>query len=93
MRSRSDVELTPAVTGVHTEVGRRRPGTQGNTLLSLPRYLRAVKWVSSDEAIKRLEGTLKWRREFEIYEMSADDIKEEVRGHCLSLCCLVMRVR
>ncbi|KAI0034251.1 CRAL/TRIO domain-containing protein [Vararia minispora EC-137] len=41
------------------------------------RYLRAVKWASAQEAIQRLEGTLKWRREFEIYETTADDIEPE----------------
>lgn len=31
------------------------------------RYLRAVKWASSKAAIKRLEETLIWRREFGLY--------------------------
>ncbi|KAI0787410.1 CRAL/TRIO domain-containing protein [Fomes fomentarius] len=35
----------------------------------LLRFLRAVKWASADAAIKRLEGTLKWRREFGLYEL------------------------
>lgn len=33
----------------------------------LLRYLRATKW-DADEAIKRLEDTLKWRRDFGIYD-------------------------
>ncbi|KAI0750119.1 CRAL/TRIO domain-containing protein [Daedaleopsis nitida] len=35
----------------------------------LLRFLRAVKWASARAAIKRLEGTLKWRREFGLYEL------------------------
>jgi hypothetical protein len=35
----------------------------------LLRYLRATKW-NANEAIEGLEGTLKWRREFGIYEKS-----------------------
>jgi hypothetical protein len=33
----------------------------------LLRYLRATKW-DANEAIKRLEDTLKWRRDFGIYD-------------------------
>ncbi|KAJ3530524.1 hypothetical protein NM688_g7694 [Phlebia brevispora] len=32
------------------------------------RYLRATKWHSADAAIKRLEDTLAWRREFGLYD-------------------------
>ncbi|KAG5636163.1 hypothetical protein H0H81_008944, partial [Sphagnurus paluster] len=34
----------------------------------LLRYLRAVKWKCAAAAIQRLEATLKWRREYGIYE-------------------------
>lgn len=32
------------------------------------RYLRAIKWESAQKAIKRLEETLLWRREFGLYD-------------------------
>ncbi|KAF5367525.1 hypothetical protein D9758_003628 [Tetrapyrgos nigripes] len=32
------------------------------------RYLRATKWKSADACIQRIESTLKWRREFGIYD-------------------------
>ncbi|RPD59669.1 CRAL/TRIO domain-containing protein [Lentinus tigrinus ALCF2SS1-6] len=35
----------------------------------LLRFLRAVKWASAQAAIKRLEGTLKWRREYGVYDL------------------------
>ena len=41
-------------------------------------YLRATKWNSAKAAIQRLEGTLKWRREFGIYDLSADVVEPEV---------------
>jgi hypothetical protein len=41
-------------------------------------YLRATKWNSAKAAIERLEGTLKWRREFGIYGLSADVVEPEV---------------
>ncbi|KAI9461656.1 CRAL/TRIO domain-containing protein [Lactarius psammicola] len=41
------------------------------------RYLRATKWNSARAAIERLEGTLKWRREFGIYNLSADLVEPE----------------
>lgn len=47
--------------------------------LKLYRYLRATKWISADVAIERLEGTLKWRREFGIYDLTAEHIEPEVR--------------
>ncbi|KAI0331836.1 CRAL/TRIO domain-containing protein [Cubamyces sp. BRFM 1775] len=33
------------------------------------RFLRAVKWASAQAAIKRLEETLKWRREYGVYDV------------------------
>ncbi|CDO72479.1 hypothetical protein BN946_scf184980.g20 [Trametes cinnabarina] len=33
------------------------------------RFIRAVKWASPLAAIKRLEGTLKWRREYGLYDL------------------------
>jgi len=41
------------------------------------RYLRATKWTTAKAAIERLEGTLKWRREFGIYDLSADLVEPE----------------
>ncbi|KAH9856671.1 CRAL/TRIO domain-containing protein [Lenzites betulinus] len=35
----------------------------------LLRFLRAVKWASGPAAIKRLEETLKWRREYGVYDL------------------------
>ena len=31
-------------------------------------YLRATKWESPQKAIKRLEETLQWRRDFGLYD-------------------------
>jgi hypothetical protein len=42
------------------------------------RYLRATKWVSANVAIDRLEGTLKWRREYGVYDLTADMVEPEV---------------
>ncbi|KAM5537177.1 hypothetical protein V8D89_009110 [Ganoderma adspersum] len=36
---------------------------------SMLRFLRAVKWASAHAAIKRLEATLKWRREYGLYDV------------------------
>ncbi|KAL7278961.1 hypothetical protein ACG7TL_006793 [Trametes sanguinea] len=33
------------------------------------RFIRAVKWASARAAIKRLEDTLKWRREYGLYDL------------------------
>ncbi|PVF97232.1 CRAL/TRIO domain-containing protein [Serendipita vermifera] len=64
------------------------PGIHDNTTLTeiekywltsdcILRYLRATKWQPA-EAIKRLEETLKWRREFGIYDrISSDHVKPE----------------
>ncbi|KAH9928717.1 CRAL-TRIO domain-containing protein [Fomitopsis serialis] len=42
------------------------------------RYCRAVKWVSAKSAIKRLEETLIWRREYGVYDMiTADHVEPE----------------
>ncbi|KAL4247612.1 CRAL-TRIO lipid binding domain superfamily protein [Abortiporus biennis] len=35
----------------------------------MQRFLRAVKWSSAEAAIKRIEGTLRWRREFGLYNL------------------------
>jgi hypothetical protein len=48
-------------------------------------YLRATKWVQA-EAINRLEGTLKWKREFGFYDkMTPEHIEPEVRTLLLLL--------
>lgn len=39
------------------------------------RFLRATKWKVPD-AIQRLEGTLKWRREFGMYDLVTADLVE-----------------
>ncbi|KAF2104697.1 CRAL/TRIO domain protein [Rhizodiscina lignyota] len=43
----------------------------------LLRYLRAVKWSSPAAAAKRLLDTLIWRREYGLYEFTADYISPE----------------
>src|SRR6266852_8035220 len=48
-------------------------------IVLLKRYLRATKWNSADVAIERLEGTLKWRREFGVYDLTAEHVEPEVR--------------
>lgn len=41
--------------------------------------MRATKWKSADDAIHRLEETLKWRREFGIYDLiTAEHVEPEV---------------
>ena len=43
------------------------------------RFLRAVNWASAAAAIKRLEDTLKWRREFGVYDViTASYVEPEV---------------
>lgn len=43
------------------------------------RFLRAVKWASAQAATKRLEETLKWRREYGLYELiTASYVEPEV---------------
>lgn len=52
----------------------------------IKRYLRATKWASAKVAIERLEGTLKWRREYGIYdELTAELVEPEVSGSCFYL--------
>ncbi|KAH9838326.1 CRAL-TRIO domain-containing protein [Rhodofomes roseus] len=42
------------------------------------RYCRAVKWASAKSAVKRLEETLIWRREYGVYDMiTADHVEPE----------------
>jgi len=41
------------------------------------RYLRATKWNSASAAIERLECTLKWRREYGVYDMTAEHVEPE----------------
>ena len=48
-------------------------------------YLRATKWNSAKAAIQRLEGTLKWRREFGIDDISADAVEPEVGSHIFAV--------
>ncbi|GLB40416.1 putative CRAL TRIO domain-containing protein [Lyophyllum shimeji] len=44
----------------------------------LLRYLRATKWKSGTAAIQRLESTLKWRREYGLYDaVSASHVEPE----------------
>ncbi|EIW83953.1 CRAL TRIO domain-containing protein [Coniophora puteana RWD-64-598 SS2] len=44
----------------------------------LLRYLRAVKWNSAEEAIQRLETTLKWRRDYGLYDtITPDSVQPE----------------
>ena len=46
------------------------------------RYLRATKWETAAAAIGRLEGTLKWRREYGLYDkVNAASLEPEV-GCC-----------
>ncbi|KAF9496708.1 CRAL/TRIO domain-containing protein [Pleurotus eryngii] len=40
------------------------------------RFLRAVKWATAEKAIERLEETLKWRREFGLYDLVTADLVE-----------------
>lgn len=47
------------------------------------RFLRAVKWAASEKATERLEETLKWRREFGLYDLVTADLVEpevSIRG-------------
>ena len=51
----------------------------------LKRFLRAVKWASAQAAIKRLEATLKWRREYGLYDLiTASHVEPEVPAVCSS---------
>ncbi|TPX57032.1 hypothetical protein PhCBS80983_g04126 [Powellomyces hirtus] len=42
----------------------------------LLRYLRAVKW-DVEAAVKRIESTLLWRREYQPHQISADEVEPE----------------
>ncbi|KAH9944998.1 CRAL/TRIO domain-containing protein [Epithele typhae] len=35
----------------------------------LLRFIRAIKWASAPEGVKRVEATLRWRREFGVYDV------------------------
>jgi hypothetical protein len=57
--------------------------------IGVKRYLRATKWNSANVAIERLEGTLKWRREFGVYDDSmAELVEPEVRCFLPPLCAM-----
>jgi hypothetical protein len=50
------------------------------TETGIVRYLRANKWKSTEDAIHRLEETLKWRREFGLYDLiTPEHVEPEVR--------------
>ena len=58
-----------------------------STFLPSFRYLRATKWTGSEPAIERLEATLKWRREYGLYDVVTHDLVEpEVIFHSMLLC-------
>ena len=47
--------------------------------IAIARYLRATKWRTPASAIERLEETLKWRREYGLYDLvTADLVAPEV---------------
>lgn len=56
-------------------------------LLLFDRYLRAIKWESPQKAIKRLEETLQWRRDFGFYDerSTPDYVEPEVCTESYSL--------
>lgn len=57
-------------------------GNNEQHLILLSRFLRATKWADANAAIKRLEDTLKWRREFGVYDtLSAELVAPEVRPY------------
>lgn len=49
-----------------------REAFSGSTSLPYLRYLRATKWKTPEAAIERLEATLKWRREYGLYDVVTD---------------------
>ena len=50
----------------------------------IPRFIRAVKWASAQASIKRIEATLRWRREFGVYDLiTASHVEPEVSTHVL----------
>ena len=56
------------------------------------RYMRATKWASSQAAIKRLEETLLWRREFGLYDerFTPEHVEPEVRLDISNIACSVV---
>ena len=52
-----------------------------DTPFTSPRFLRATRWNAAN-CIKKLEATLKWRREYGIYDtLTAESIQEHVRAN------------
>ena len=52
---------------------------ESHSLILLRRFLRATRWNAAN-CIKKLETTLKWRREYGIYDtLTVESIKEHVR--------------
>ena len=61
------------------KVQKLTPTSQAKSHSGLCRFLRAVNWASAAAAIKRLEDTLKWRREFGVYDViTASYVEPEV---------------
>ncbi|KAH9015191.1 CRAL/TRIO domain-containing protein [Lactarius hengduanensis] len=85
--SAAQAEMHKKVLGHFRSDAYKIPGIENGGLLEeekfwlsndcMLRYLRATKWSSAKAAIERLEGTLKWRREFGIYDLSADLVEPE----------------
>lgn len=71
----ADVRVCAAVRGLGGGAGR------GLTTGVHGRYCRATKWDGAQKAIRRLEETLLWRREFGVYDerTSAAHVEPEVR--------------
>jgi hypothetical protein len=67
-------------TEIPSSQGKEGPITENEimwlTQECLLRYLRATKW-STDEAAKRLLGTLTWRREYGVENLTADHVSPE----------------
>ena len=58
----------------------RDKGNYSTELMWVHSYLRATKW-KTDQAIQRLEATLRWRRAFGIYDIvNAKHVEPEVRS-------------
>ena len=78
--------MGPQELRVFVEV-RQRHGSSVVTSHSLKlhtRFIRAVKWASAQASIKRIEATLKWRREFGVYDLiTASHVEPEVNTHIL----------
>lgn len=58
------------------------------------RYLRATKWESPQKAIKRLEETLQWRRDFGLYDerFTTEHVEPEVRVRIVFVLSVVLNV-